>query len=239
MTSPSIIPKIPAIISELMDAVQTDLSFREILGLAGALRDAQKNGLDMEMVPGKPLYIDGVSYWIPDVEMLRLSIADALGIHVDPALRERFERAANEYKDSIPSNAADVPEGDNSIGNAVRSSREHIRDRSSGSYNTNRQYYDTNRNGDYPDGRSDLNSDRNTSDDSRISDSDETYRRHDSRSDGYSTRNESRDTDNNINRRIDENYSNRSLPNDINSSTLTENDDYTAPSRSNDMGKTR
>ena len=94
ITSPSIITKIPAIIREVMDAVQTDLSFRQILELAGAMKDAQKNGLDMEMVPGRPLYIDGVSYWIPDVEQLRLSVADTLGIHVDPLLRERFERVS-------------------------------------------------------------------------------------------------------------------------------------------------
>ena len=144
-TSPSIIPKIPAIISEIMDAVKTDLSFREILGLAGALKDAQQNGLDMEMVPGKPLYIDGVSYWIPDVEMLRLSVADALGIQVDPMLRERFERAANEYKDSIPSNAADVPAHENSIGSAVRNTRDHRKDRNTNSSNSYSSYNSSNR----------------------------------------------------------------------------------------------
>ena len=232
LTSPSIIPKIPTIISELMDAVQTDLSFREILGLAGALRDAQKNGLDMEMVPGKPLYIDGVSYWIPDVEMLRLSIADALGIHVDPKLREKFERAASEYKDSIPSNAADVPAGDTSIGSAIRNTRDHIKDRSSNSYdNSTHQSYETNRSSDYFENRSSINSDRNTS-----SDTDNRYgSTRDSssyqRNDNYSTRSETE--------RINENnYSTRSLQNDTVNAPFVD-DDYDTPSRSDGIGKTR
>ena len=64
------------------------------------------------MVPGYPLYIDDISYWIPDVELLRISVADALGITVDPYLRERFERDAREYHESIPDGAKDIPEGE-------------------------------------------------------------------------------------------------------------------------------
>ena len=39
------------------------------------------------------------------MELLRISVADALGIRVDPRLRERFERDAREYKESIPDGA--------------------------------------------------------------------------------------------------------------------------------------
>ena len=232
LTSPSIIPKIPAIISELMDAVQTDLSFRQILGLAGALRDAQKNGLDMEMVPGKPLYIDGVSYWIPDIEMLRLSVADSLGIHVDPALRERFERAAGEYKNSIPSNAADVPEGDNSIGSAVRNTRGHIRERSSYDTDTTRQSYDSydGRSEDYFENRSSINADRGNSSNSNRSSADDTYQGRNSRNDNYSSI--SNDT-----------YSRSDTRSDIRNSNDTvvpfTDDDYSPPSRSDGGGKMR
>ncbi|MBR2179135.1 MAG: LCP family protein [Selenomonadaceae bacterium] len=239
LTSPSIIPKIPTIISEIMDAVQTDLSFRQILGLAGALKDAQQNGLDMEMVPGKPLYIDGVSYWIPDVEMLRLSVADSLGIHVDPALRERFERAAGEYKNSIPSNAADVPAGDNSIGSAVRNTRGHIRERSSyDNTDTTRQSYDVD--GDYFENRSSINADRSTSSNSTYnrtdSTTDGTYQRRNNRNDGY-TRRESSGVE-------DDTYrsgtsSNSRMSNDDVSVPFTDDDDYAPPSRSDGAGKMR
>ncbi|MBR1807007.1 MAG: LCP family protein [Selenomonadaceae bacterium] len=124
VTSPEIVPRIPKILREVIDAVETDMSLRQLLEVAGALKAAQQNGLETDMVPGYPLYIDDISYWIPDVELLRISVADALGITVDPLLRERFERAAREYSNSIPDGARDVPEDDDSIGKPVRESRE-------------------------------------------------------------------------------------------------------------------
>ena len=80
VTSPAIIPKLPSVIGEVMSSVKTDLSFRQLLEFAGTLKEAQKNGLKTEMVPGKPLYIDGVSYWIPDLQKLRTTLAETLGI---------------------------------------------------------------------------------------------------------------------------------------------------------------
>ena len=127
VTSPEIIPRIPQIAREVIDAVETDMSLRQLLELAGSLKAAQQNGLETDMVPGYPLYIDDISYWIPDVELLRISVADALGIAVDPYLRERFERDAREYKDSIPNSAKDIPDGEDNIGKPIRESRERRR----------------------------------------------------------------------------------------------------------------
>ncbi|MBR1645750.1 MAG: LCP family protein [Selenomonadaceae bacterium] len=144
VTSPEIVTRIPKILREVIDAVETDMSLRQLLEVAGALKAAQQNGLETDMVPGYPLYIDEISYWIPDVELLRLSVADALGISVDPMLRERFERAAREYNDSIPDGAKDVPDDDDSIGRPVRESRERRRvdDRTT---STPRRTYDDDR----------------------------------------------------------------------------------------------
>lgn len=127
VTSPEIIPRIPKIAREVIDAVETDMSLRQLLELAGSLKAAQKNGLETDMVPGYPLYIDDISYWIPDVELLRISVADALGITVDPYLRDRFEREAREYHESIPSGARNIPEGEDNIGKPVREGRERRR----------------------------------------------------------------------------------------------------------------
>lgn len=127
VTSPEIVPRIPKIVREVIDAVQTDMSLRQLLEVAGTLKAAAQNGLETDMVPGYPLYIDEISYWIPDVELVRISVADALGITVDPYLRERFERAAREYNDSIPSGARNVPEDDDTIGKPVRESRDRRR----------------------------------------------------------------------------------------------------------------
>ena len=68
------------------------------------------------MVPGKPLYIDGVSYWIPDVKKLRSTIADTLGVHMSKSMMRELDRQSSEYENSIPEGATAVPSSDTSIG---------------------------------------------------------------------------------------------------------------------------
>ena len=127
ITSPEIITHIPDIIREVMYAVDTDMTFRELLGFAGALKAAQSNGLVTDMVPGYPLYIDEISYWIPDVEEIQYAMAEGLGFSVDANLRRRTERVASEYRDSIPDNAVQIPEGEDSIGPRRDAERDYTR----------------------------------------------------------------------------------------------------------------
>ncbi|MBQ7477867.1 MAG: LCP family protein [Selenomonadaceae bacterium] len=124
LTSPSILTKLPTVIQEVMDSVKTNLSMRQLLEFAGTLKSAQKYGLRTEMVPGRPLYIEGISYWIPDITKMRSTVAETLGINVSSDLRSRFERTAREYEDSIPATATEVPESDTSIGKAYSPSKE-------------------------------------------------------------------------------------------------------------------
>ena len=123
VTSPSIIPKLPSVIAEIASSIKTDLSIRQLLEFAGTLKQAQKNQMTAEMVPGRPMYIDDISYWIPDVGSIRESVAEKLDVTVSSSMRSNFERAAREYEESIPSSAREVPETDTSIGRAVESSQ--------------------------------------------------------------------------------------------------------------------
>ena len=63
-TSPSTILKIPSIIKEVRNSIQTDMSFADMVEYLSFL----KNGTDYEttafMVPGSPQMIDDLSYWI-------------------------------------------------------------------------------------------------------------------------------------------------------------------------------
>jgi hypothetical protein len=70
------------------------------------------------MVPGKPLYIDGVSYWIPDLNKLRLTVADTLGVSLSGKYKTKMEADIREYENSIPAGASEVPASDTSIGRA-------------------------------------------------------------------------------------------------------------------------
>ncbi len=125
MVSPAIIPKLPTIIREVMDSIQTDLSFRQLLEFAGTLKESKQNGLKTDMVPGRPLYIDGISYWIPDLTQLRSTVADTLDITMSAKVRHRLEQDAREYENSIPANASEVPASDTSIGRSSESSKKH------------------------------------------------------------------------------------------------------------------
>ena len=127
LTSPAVVTRLPAVIKEVMDSIETDLSFRQLLEFAGTLKNAQKNGLKTDMVPGRPLYISGISYWIPDILKLRQTVAGTLDIDLNASMRAAMERESHEYENSIPAGATEVPERDTSIG------RVKTRDRSGGS----------------------------------------------------------------------------------------------------------
>ena len=122
VTSPAIVTRLPAVIRECMGAVETDLSFRQILELAGSIKEAQGNGLRAEMLPGRPLYIDEVSYWVPDLTETRTRLASTLGITMSQKARAEMEREQREYEASIPSTAREVPPGDTSLGRPGRRS---------------------------------------------------------------------------------------------------------------------
>lgn len=108
VTSPSIIPRIPSIIKEVVGSVQTDLSVKQLIEFATSLKDAQKSGLQAEMLPGKPMYIDGVSYWIPDLGKLRTTVANTLDTTLDKNLRDNLAEDTREYEESIPNNAREL-----------------------------------------------------------------------------------------------------------------------------------
>ena len=126
--SPSILPRLPDVIREVMGSVQTDLSFRQLLELAGALKEAQSNGLKTKMVAGRPLYIDEISYWIPDVYDAREDMADMLGITISENAKAEMNRDASAYQASIPANAKEVPEDDKTIGRLIREGSKPPRD---------------------------------------------------------------------------------------------------------------
>lgn len=130
VTSPTIITKLPSVIAEVFESVKTDMSLRQLLEFAGSLKEAKGNGLKTEMVPGRPLYIEGVSYWIPKVSELRTALVDTLGITMNSSMRSRIERAEAEYESSIPATATEVPESDTSIGRASSIKRDTKNDES-------------------------------------------------------------------------------------------------------------
>lgn len=102
--SPSIITKLPAIIKEVSSAVQTDMSTSKMISLVNILKDAHDNGLNTEMVPGKPAYIQDISYWIPDIQKLRQTLAELLDVKMDAKVEKSMNTTVQEYEASLPKN---------------------------------------------------------------------------------------------------------------------------------------
>ncbi|MGI6092413.1 MAG: LCP family protein [Veillonellaceae bacterium] len=102
VASPAVITKIPAIIREVSATIDTDLSTSEMLKLAQILNEAYKQGLKTDMVPGKPAYINEVSYWLPDLMALRNHMANTLDVKMEDKYVTASRIAATEYETSIP-----------------------------------------------------------------------------------------------------------------------------------------
>lgn len=58
--------KIPKLADIFMENVETNLTAGEILSLYNTYKDVDLNALNLQMVPGKGEYINGVSYWLGD-----------------------------------------------------------------------------------------------------------------------------------------------------------------------------
>ena len=54
----------------------------------------------MSMVPGEPEYIDGISYWIPDIPKMRQKMADMQGVKISEKFNENTKKLEQEYKNS-------------------------------------------------------------------------------------------------------------------------------------------
>lgn len=99
VTSVEIISHLPALVKQANQMIDTDLSISDMMDLAQALHGMmEKHGsLHTATVPGLPEYIDGVSYWIPDITDLRQQMAEMQGAQMSDRFRRGAERMEAEY----------------------------------------------------------------------------------------------------------------------------------------------
>ena len=104
LASPGVIPRIPGIIQSVSNAVKSDLSTAEMLNLAKIIKDAKAQGLQSYMVPGKPAYIEDISYWLPDIVAVRQHMAQVLGASASERYQATTRQEADEYAGTLPKN---------------------------------------------------------------------------------------------------------------------------------------
>ena len=101
IASKNIIAKVPGVSKQIMSMVKTDLSLKEMVELGNVMRDMmEKDGMKMSMVPGEPKYIDGISYWIPDIPKMRQQMAEMQGVKITEKFNENTKKLEQEYKNS-------------------------------------------------------------------------------------------------------------------------------------------
>ena len=110
VTSTQIITKMPGLVKELLTMVKTDMPLTDMAKLAKAMNTTMKEqkGLNMAMVPGEPVYIDEISYWVPDMTDLRQLMVDMQGATMSDKYRMAAEKFEAEYKKVVPDDKLEV-----------------------------------------------------------------------------------------------------------------------------------
>ena len=101
IASKNIIAKVPGVSKQIMSMIKTDLSLKEMVELGNVMREmVEKDGMKMAMVPGEPKYIEGISYWIPDIPKMRQQMAEMQGVKITEKFNENTKKLEQEYKSS-------------------------------------------------------------------------------------------------------------------------------------------
>ncbi|MDL2280892.1 LCP family protein [Selenomonadales bacterium OttesenSCG-928-I06] len=103
--SPMTLARLPMIISELSSAIKTDMTTSEMLGLVPYINSISSDKLRTEMVPGTPVYIDEVNYWIPDMLEVRYIIASTQDLKEDEKWQASSRNLSYVYQESVPERA--------------------------------------------------------------------------------------------------------------------------------------
>ena len=103
--TPAIILKAPSLITEVFSSLDTDMPVGLMLGLARKMKEGMSSGLKTHMVEGLPYYIDGISYWVPDVIKTRKMVAEMQGVSFDGRVETAARQAEDEYRRNLPANA--------------------------------------------------------------------------------------------------------------------------------------
>ena len=102
LASPEVLPRIPAIIRETVAAVSTDMWPADMVNLAKLLADVARQGLDTASVPGSPRTLGDISYWIPDITLLRDYVSRVQGLESNARYQSETRQLATQYLNSLP-----------------------------------------------------------------------------------------------------------------------------------------
>ena len=102
ITSADMLLHIPGLAKQLTSMVKTDMPLSDMIDIGKALHSMVKEkGLSMAMVPGEPKYIDGVSYWLPNITDLREMMVKMQGATMTERYKSAAELMEQEYNTAV------------------------------------------------------------------------------------------------------------------------------------------
>lgn len=111
ITSADMLLHVPGLAKQLSSMIKTNLPVSDMMDIGKALHSMVKEkGLAMATVPGTPQYIDGISYWLPDITDLRSEMVKMQGAQMSERYRNAAELMENEYNRALEK----VEQGDTS-----------------------------------------------------------------------------------------------------------------------------
>lgn len=111
ISSANMLLHVPGLAKQLSSMVKTDLPLSDLVDIGRALHAMVKTqGLAMATVPGEPVYIDDISYWVPDITDLREQMAKMQGAEMTERYKSAAELMEKEYNAALEK----VEKGDDS-----------------------------------------------------------------------------------------------------------------------------
>ena len=102
MLSPELFKALPELAEITYKSVETNMSVVDMLAVARTLHKNARNGVHRFSVPGTPVFIDEINYWVPDVMSVRGEVAQILGLDKNDKFMDASRRTAATYEASLP-----------------------------------------------------------------------------------------------------------------------------------------
>lgn len=102
ITSADMLLHVPGLARQLSSMIKTNLPVGDMMDIGRALHSMVKEGgLVMATVPGTPQYIDGISYWLPDITDLRSQMVKMQGAEMSARYKNAAELMEAEYNRAV------------------------------------------------------------------------------------------------------------------------------------------
>lgn len=102
ITSADMLLHVPGLAKQLTSMIKTNLPVGDMMDIGRALHSMVKEGgLSMATVPGTPQYIDGISYWLPDITELRGQMVKMQGAQMSERYKNAAELMEAEYTRAV------------------------------------------------------------------------------------------------------------------------------------------